>query len=124
MEETTGEGGMATGTVKWYDNARGYGFIAQDEAGAEDLFVHHSQVEDARGAASLEEGMRVEFALGRGKKGPQAERVVVTDVGGSATPTGTENERLDDIEKSLRRCLRLVAEAKAVRAARNGGTAG
>ena len=63
---------MPKGTVKWFNNQKGYGFIAS-ETGA-DIFVHHSAIQ-GDGYKSLNEGETVEFDLGEGKKGPQAENV-------------------------------------------------
>ncbi|HLV59393.1 MAG TPA: cold-shock protein [Natronosporangium sp.] len=65
---------MAQGTVKWFNNEKGYGFIAVD--GGQDVFVHFSSIE-MDGYKSLEDGQRVEFEVTRGEKGPQAERVRV-----------------------------------------------
>ena len=61
---------MATGKIKWFDNEKGYGFIVQDEGGA-DLFVHHSETE----GYVMQEGDAVEFEIGEGKKGPCAVNV-------------------------------------------------
>lgn len=61
-----------TGTVKWFNDAKGYGFITKDEGG--DLFVHYSSIQ-SEGFKSLQEGQKVEFDLGQGQKGPQAENV-------------------------------------------------
>ena len=61
-----------TGTVKWFSDQRGYGFIQRDSG--EDIFVHHSAIEGA-GFASLAEGERVEFVVGEGRKGPAAQQV-------------------------------------------------
>ena len=61
---------MATGTVKWFNNEKGYGFITPDEAG-EDLFVHFSAIA-GRGFKSLDEGAKVSFEVTQGQKGPQA----------------------------------------------------
>ena len=63
-----------TGTVKWFNNSKGYGFIAR-EAG-EDVFVHHSAIE-GEGFHSLEENQRVEFGIEQGPKGLQAVNVRV-----------------------------------------------
>jgi cold shock protein len=65
---------VAQGTVKWFNNEKGYGFIAVD--GGEDVFVHYSAIE-GDGYRSLEEDQRVEFQLAQGAKGPQAEAVRV-----------------------------------------------
>ncbi len=65
---------MPTGTVKWYNSEKGYGFIERD-GGEEDLFVHRSAV----GYQSLGEGDRVEFTVGMGPKGPAADSVTVLE---------------------------------------------
>ena len=64
---------MATGTVKWFDERKGYGFIEQD-AGGEDVFVHFSAI-TGEGYKTLEEGQSVQFDISNGKKGPQASNV-------------------------------------------------
>lgn len=63
---------MAEGTVKWFNNSKGYGFIQQDEGN--DVFVHHSAIQ-AEGFKSLDEGDRVPFDVVQGAKGPTAENV-------------------------------------------------
>ena len=63
---------VQTGKVKWFDNAKGYGFIERD--GGKDLFVHYQSIEGT-GHRSLMEGQTVEFTEVAGKKGPQAENV-------------------------------------------------
>jgi CspA family cold shock protein len=64
---------MAQGTVKWFNEAKGFGFITPDDGGA-DLFVHFSAI-NASGFRTLAENQRVEFEVTRGQKGPQAENV-------------------------------------------------
>ncbi len=64
---------MSTGTVKWFNQSKGYGFIVPDEGG-EELFVHHSNI-TAEGYRSLDEGQKVEFEIGKGRKGPEATNV-------------------------------------------------
>ena len=61
---------MATGTVKWFSDEKGFGFITPDE-GSKDLFVHHTSIE-ADGYRSLAEGARVEYESEQGDKGPKA----------------------------------------------------
>ncbi|MDH3556270.1 MAG: cold-shock protein [Deltaproteobacteria bacterium] len=63
---------MAEGTVKWFSERKGYGFIEQDEGG--DIFVHHSAI-SMSGFRTLNEGDRVSFDVGEGNKGPAAENV-------------------------------------------------
>ncbi|HEY2063611.1 MAG TPA: cold-shock protein [Amycolatopsis sp.] len=65
---------MAQGSVKWFNGEKGFGFIAQD-GGGPDVFVHYSEIQ-GNGFKSLDEGQRVEFEIGQGQKGPQAQRVV------------------------------------------------
>lgn len=64
---------MAQGTVKWFNAEKGYGFITVDEGGT-DVFVHWSAI-DMEGYRALDEGQRVQFEIGEGQKGPQAEAV-------------------------------------------------
>ena len=66
---------MATGTVKWFNDAKGYGFIERD--GEDDVFVHYSAIA-GEGYRSLAEGAEVEFEVEHDEKGPRALDVVVT----------------------------------------------
>ena len=63
---------MAMGSVKWFNEAKGFGFISQE--GGEDVFVHYSSIQGT-GFKTLAEGERVEFEVTRGPKGPQASNV-------------------------------------------------
>jgi len=63
---------MVEGTVKWFNNSKGFGFIEHD--GGKDVFVHHSSIQ-MEGFKSLEEGTKVTFDLVEGQKGPSAENV-------------------------------------------------
>lgn len=64
---------MATGTVKWFNDQKGYGFIVPDDGG-KDLFVHHTNIQ-MEGFRTLQEGQAVEFEPAEGKKGPEATQV-------------------------------------------------
>ncbi len=65
---------MSKGTVKWFNESKGFGFIVPDDGGA-DLFVHHSEIQ-TEGFATLRDGQAVEYTVGEGKKGPCATRVI------------------------------------------------
>ena len=65
---------MSTGTVKWFNPRKGYGFVVPDD-GSEDLFVHHSEIK-MDGFATLNEGQKVEYEIGEGQKGPCATNVI------------------------------------------------
>ena len=64
---------MAQGTVKWFNAAKGFGFISRDDG--DDVFVHHTAIV-GEGYRSLDEGQKVSFDVTQGKKGPQAANVV------------------------------------------------
>lgn len=65
---------MVKGTVKWFNNQKGYGFITPESG--DDVFVHHSAIQGGEGYKSLEEGQAVEFEVQQGQKGAQAVNVV------------------------------------------------
>jgi len=65
---------MATGTVKWFNEAKGFGFLTQDDGG-DDVFVHFSAIE-GEGFKTLDEGQKVSFEVEDGAKGPQAISVI------------------------------------------------
>ena len=69
---------MATGTVKWFNGEKGYGFITPDEGG-KDLFVHYSAIV-GEGYATLAESAKVEFERAEGAKGPEAKNVTLASV--------------------------------------------
>lgn len=64
-----------SGVVKWFNATKGYGFISTENG--EDVFVHYTSIRETGGYRTLEEGQEVEFILGQGKKGPQAQDVTV-----------------------------------------------
>jgi CspA family cold shock protein len=74
------------GVVKWFNAEKGYGFITPEEGG-KDCFVHYSAIQGT-GFRKLEEGQHVEFEIGQGQKGPQAENVVALDGGSGAGREG------------------------------------
>lgn len=63
-----------TGTVKWFDDGKGFGFITPDD-GSKDLFAHFSQIQNTGGFRSLSEQQRVQFEVTQGQKGPQASKI-------------------------------------------------
>ncbi len=66
-----------TGSVKWFNSEKGFGFIQPDDGG-KDVFVHFRQVNRTRpGRVELQEGQKVSFEIGQGQKGPQAENVTI-----------------------------------------------
>ncbi|MGW1022528.1 cold-shock protein [Streptomyces sp. NPDC002577] len=65
---------MATGTVKWFNSEKGFGFIEQDGGGA-DVFAHYSNIA-TQGFRELQEGQKVTFDVVQGRKGPQAENIL------------------------------------------------
>src|SRR4051812_12022990 len=87
---------MATGRVKWFNAEKGFGFITPDD-GSKDVFVHFSAIRGS-GFRSLDEGARVQFEIGQGAKGPQAQDVTRTDGGsvGTASPSQPDRAARDE----------------------------
>src|SRR5688500_438676 len=77
---------MASGTVKWFNESKGYGFIAPEDGG-KDLFVHHSSI-SGDGFKTLAEGAKVEYESRQGDKGPEATNVVVASSERGASNSG------------------------------------
>ena len=82
---------MPEGTVKWFDNEKGFGFI-EVEGSEDDAFVHHSDIQ-VEGYATLEEGQRVSYELTRTEKGPRAKNVEL--VGQSTETTEEDTEEIE-----------------------------
>lgn len=82
---------MAAGTVKWFNDAKGYGFITPD-GGGKDVFVHHTSIQQ-EGFRSLAEGAEVSFDIAEGPKGPQASNVQLKERGGSPPASKKPNSK-------------------------------
>jgi len=100
------ESKVSIGTVKWFNSEKGYGFISPDDGG-NDLFVHHSEIKTV-GYANLDEGQKVNFEAGQGKKGPCANNVTPyvkasAPVAAKAAPAAVEADEviLDKAEDEI-----------------------
>ena len=89
-----------TGVVKWFNVEKGYGFITPDDGG-KDCFVHFSAIQGG-GFRKLEEGQKVEFEIGQGQKGPQAENVVALNGGTREAGAAAGGERGERSERGGR----------------------
>jgi cold shock protein len=79
---------MVNGTVKWFNSAKGFGFITPED-NSKDVFVHHSNIAGSEGFKSLNEGDKVTFETQQGQKGMEAKNVVVTE----KAPEGQRSSR-------------------------------
>ena len=91
---------MATGKVKWFNNAKGYGFVIA-EAGGEDLFVHYSSIQ-MDGYKTLKAGQDVEFDIEQGPKGLHAVNIRSFDSSPSKVPSPIHERRASDSERSAK----------------------
>ncbi len=83
---------MATGTVKWFSNAKGYGFIAPDEGG-DDIFAHFSAI-DMEGYKSLRQGQQVQYDVTQGPKGLLATSIRIASTEETQAPTVDNSEEV------------------------------
>jgi CspA family cold shock protein len=77
------ECGMDTGVVKWFNSAKGYGFVTPDDGGR-DLFVHYTDIQ-SEGYRNLQQGQRVHYEFCDGEKGPHAGKVTIPETAGNTT---------------------------------------
>lgn len=85
---------MANGTVKWFSNSKGYGFISP-ESGGDDVFAHFSAIE-MDGYKTLKQGQEVEFELKEGPKGPQAASIHAAEASEASTPDSAPDSVIAD----------------------------
>src|SRR3954465_8544087 len=107
---------MATGTVKWFNDAKGFGFITQD-GGGEDVFCHHSAI-NMDGFRTLAEGQKVEFEVTRGPKGLQAQnvRAAAYRARQPLLPDWQMKQRPGPLSRDRASCFPAVAPEQAARA--------
>jgi len=99
---------MPQGTVKWFNEEKGYGFITPDD-GSEDLFVHHTGIVGS-GFKSLEEGARVSYEVTQGKKGMQAANVSTASTARLADSRGAENDSSLRVPREVKGAARILAD--------------
>ena len=104
---------MATGKVKWFNNAKGYGFVIA-EAGGEDLFVHYSSIQ-MDGYKTLKAGQDVEFDIEHGAKGMHAVNIRSFDAACQRHQTRQAARDTDDDERPSRRLTQRLAAAQRIR---------
>jgi len=119
--ENPRENRPASGTVKWFNAEKGFGFITQD-GGGPDVFVHYSEIQ-ASGFKSLDEGERVEFEVGHGQKAPQAHRVRAI-AGYQGDPDEPEPPKVGRSPQSEPSRVRLTAASKELRVAYEASRSG
>jgi|HubBroStandDraft_1064217.scaffolds.fasta_scaffold62772_3 CspA family cold shock protein len=98
-----------TGTVRWFNNSKGYGFLGRDDGGA-DVFIHYSAIE-ARGYKTLREGESVTYDIINGEKGLQADKVVPLRSIPAGTPANAAPSRRT-VDASVRSSSSLTASAR------------
>ena len=104
-EEKGGARGVPQGTVKWFNDEKGYGFITPDDGG-EDLFVHHTGIAGS-GFKALEEGEKVSYEVTQGKKGMQA---VSVSKGSAGRPSSRSTEEFLRVPPDVEGAARVLAE--------------
>ena len=104
-EEKGGARGVPQGTVKWFNDEKGYGFITPDDGG-EDLFVHHTGIAGS-GFKSLEEGEKVSYKVTQGKKGMQA---VSVSKGSADRPSSRSTEEFLRVPPDVEGAARVLSE--------------
>ncbi len=99
---------MATGTVKWFNDDKGFGFITPDDGG-EDLFVHHTGIAGG-GFKSLEEGERVTYEVTQGRRGPQAGNVRRASASSAGRPDPSRERKTMAVPLEVGAAARVLVE--------------